>query len=51
MPFLDQKMRPKDLKFKEFVWEHNVNFVYFAGSWAVPIRYSISYDDLYDLLK
>ena len=33
-----------------FTWEDNINFVHYAGSWAVPIRYDISDDDLYPLL-
>jgi hypothetical protein len=43
-------MRDQNFKFKEFIWEHNANFVHYAGSWAVPIRYTISDQDLYALL-
>lgn len=35
---------------KHFSWEHNVNFVHYAGSFAVAIRYDISDEDLYPLL-
>lgn len=34
-----------------FSWEHNINFVHYAGSFAVPIRYDISDEDLYPLLN
>lgn len=38
-------------EFQHFTWETNVNFVHYAGNWAVPIRYDMEDDeDLYALL-
>ena len=39
-----------DFEYKHFIWEGNVNMVHYAGSWAVPIRYDISDEELYPLL-
>ena len=50
MPFWNMAMKPDSFNFEEFVWEHNVNLVHYAGSWAVPIRYELDDDDLYALL-
>ena len=33
-----------------FIWEGNVNLIHYAGSWAVPIRWDIGEEDLYELL-
>lgn len=33
-----------------FTWETNVNFVHYAGSWAIPLNHDISDDDLEELL-
>jgi len=44
------KMATTDFDPKHFSWEHNINFVHYAGSFAVPIRYDISDEDLYPLL-
>ena len=35
---------------QHFIWEGNVNFIHYAGSWAVPIKYNLEDDDLYELL-
>jgi hypothetical protein len=35
---------------KNFTWKHNVDFLHYAGSWAIPIRWDISDEDLYPLL-
>lgn len=32
------------------MWEHNVNFVHYAGTHAVPIKYDLPDEDLYPLL-
>ena len=38
-------------EYPHFTWETNVNFVHYAGSWAVPIKYNMDADeDLYALL-
>jgi len=34
----------------DFTWETNVNFLHYAGSWAVPVRYDLSDEDLEALL-
>ena len=36
--------------FKQYVWEHNINFVHYAGSYAIPVAYDIADDKLYALL-
>ena len=40
----------KGFKYQHFIWEGNVNFIHYAGSWAVPIKYNIDDKDLYELL-
>lgn len=36
--------------YDHFTWETNVHFVHYAGSWAVPVRYDLSDEDLFALL-
>lgn len=36
--------------YPHFTWETNVNFLHYAGSWAVPIRYDLSDEDLEAML-
>ena len=36
--------------YPHFTWETNVNFLHYAGSWAVPVRYDLSDEDLEALL-
>ena len=43
-------METKSFNYPHFTWETNVNFVHYAGSWAVPIRYDLNDEDLYALL-
>ena len=43
-------MNTDSFQWPHFVWEHNINFVHYAGSWAVPIKYDISEEDLNALL-
>lgn len=43
-------MNTSTFKHPHFTWETNVNFIHYAGSWAVPIRYDLSDEDLYALL-
>ena len=50
MPFWDRKSKPDDFPYEHFLWEHNINFVHYAGSHSVPIRFDISDEDLYPLL-
>jgi hypothetical protein len=50
MPFWNDAMKLENFVWDQFVWEHNVNFVHYAGSHAVPIRYDLADEDLYPLL-
>ena len=43
-------MKTNTFPFEQFTWETNVNFVHYAGSWAVPIRWDITDEELYPLL-
>ena len=45
-----ERMKSNTFTYPHFVWEDNVNFIHYAGNWAVPIRYDISDEDLYQLL-
>ena len=49
MPFWDRTWKPDEFPY-EHLWEHNINFVHYAGSHSVPIRFDISDEDLYPLL-
>jgi hypothetical protein len=44
-------MKPDDFPYSQFIWEHNANFIHYAGSWAVPVRYDISEEALHELLS
>ena len=46
----DGNPESNEFKYEHFIWEGNVNFIHYAGSWAVPIKYNIDDDDLYELL-
>ena len=50
MPVWDDNMYTEDFEYPHFVWEHNVNFVHYAGTWAVPIKYDLPADELAALL-
>ena len=43
-------MKTNTFPFEQFTWETNVNFVHYAGSWAVPIRWDLTDEELYPLL-
>ena len=43
-------METKSFRYPHFTWETNVNFIHYAGSWAVPVRYDLSDEDLEALL-
>ena len=49
-PVFDQVMRTDTFDYPHFTWETNVNFIHYAGSWAVPIRYDLNDADLEALL-
>lgn len=36
--------------FEHYVWEHNPNFVHYAGSYAIPVAYDMPPEDLERLL-
>ena len=44
-------MKTEDFHFDHFSWEHNINFVHYAGSHSLPIRYDLPDEDLYPLLN
>ena len=48
--FDGMNMETDTFNYPHFTWETNVNFIHMAGSWAVPIRYDLSDEDLYELL-
>ena len=48
--FEGMNMYTDTFQYPHFTWETNVNFVHYGGSWAVPIKYNIDDDDLYELL-
>ena len=48
--FDGMNMETDTFNYPHFTWETNVNFIHMAGSWAVPIRYDLSGEDLYELL-
>ena len=50
MPFWDRTWKPDEFPYEHHLWEHNINFVHYAGSHSVPIRFDISDEDLYPLL-
>lgn len=50
MPFWDHDMKTEDFQYDHFSWEHNINFVHYGGSHAIPIRYDLPDEELYALL-
>ena len=42
----NELMRTNSFDYPQFTWETNVNFVHYAGNWAVPIRYDLPDEDL-----
>jgi len=51
LPFWSESMRSPDFQYDHFSWEHNINFVQYAGSHAIPIRYDLPDEELYPLLN
>ena len=49
-PLFFSQMRTDTFDYPHFSWDHNVNFVHYAGNWAVPVRWDLSDEDLYALL-
>ena len=49
-PVFHELMKTSTFDYPHFTWETNVHFVHYAGSWAVPLRYDLSDDDLDELL-
>ena len=43
-------MKTETFEYPHFTWETNINFLHYAGSWAVPVRYDLNDDDLEALL-
>lgn len=50
MPFWNDNMKTESFPYDHFTWEHNVNFIHYAGTFAVPIRYDLPDQELYSLL-
>ena len=48
--FEGYSMETDTFSYPHFTWETNVNFIHTAGSWAVPIKYDLDDNDLYELL-
>ena len=42
--------RPKGFTFEQYVWEHNVNLVRYAGTFAAVVKYDMPLDELETLL-
>ena len=49
-PIFYDNMKTDTFNYPHFTWETNVHFIHYAGSWAVPIRYDLSDNDLETLL-
>lgn len=49
-PVFYDTMKTDTFQWQHFSWETNVHFIHYAGSWAVPIRYDLSDEDLEALL-
>ena len=49
-PVFSPLMNTSTFNYPHFTWETNVNFIHYAGSWAVPVRYDLSDEDLEALL-
>lgn len=49
-PVFYDVMKSDTFEYDHFTWETNVHFVHYAGSWAVPVRYDLSDEDLEKLL-
>ena len=43
-------MKTETFEYPHFTWETNINFLHYAGSWAVPVRYDLNDEDLEALL-
>ena len=51
MKIFGESMYSDTFNYPHFTWETNVDFVHYAGSWAVPIKYDMEDDELlYSLL-
>ena len=49
-PVFYEVMKTDTFDYPHFTWETNVNFLHYAGSWVVPVRYDLSDADLEKLL-
>ena len=49
-PVFYERMETDTFHYPHFTWETNVNFIHYAGSWAVPLRYDLSDEDLEKML-
>jgi len=49
-PPFSQTMRTSTLDYDHFTWQTNVNYLHYAGSWTVPVRWDLNDEDLEELL-
>ena len=42
--------RPEKFNFKQYTWEHNINLVRYAGTFAAVVKYDMPHDELEALL-
>jgi len=49
-PLFNDLMRTNTFDYSHFSWETNINFIHYAGNWAVPVRYDLSDEELEELL-
>ena len=49
-PPFGELMKTSTFQHDNFTWETNPHFLHYAGSWAVPVRWDISDEDLEELL-
>ena len=49
-PPFGELMKTSTFQYDNFTWETNPHFLHYAGSWAVPVRWDLSDEDLEALL-
>ena len=45
-----ETMHTESFPYEELTWQHNIDFVHYAGTHAVPILHDLADEDLYQLL-
>ena len=49
MPTEDNQ-KSESFQYDHYTWEHNINFVHYAGSYSAVVKYDIEDEELYPLL-